>query len=94
MPTLFDGKEGEEGLGHQESSTNTNIQLASRIIRREQSQVFNAGVVDFPSPLKQPVLLVFLSTIQQVLERLASSLLFALLFLVTELQMALFSATR
>ena len=69
------------------------IQLASRIIRRERSQVFSAGVVDFPSPLKQPVLLVFLNTIQ-VLERLASSLLFAPLFLMTELQMALFSATR
>ena len=55
--------------------------------------MFNAGVVDFPSPLKQPVLLVFLNTIQ-VLERLASSLLFAPLFLMTELQMALFSATR
>ena len=69
------------------------IQLASRIIRRERSQVLSAGVVDFPSPLKQPVLLVFLNTIQ-VLERLASSLLIAPLFLMTELQMALFSATR
>ena len=71
------------------SSKTSSIQLASRIIRRERSQVFGAGVVDFPSPIKQPVLLVFLNTIQ-ILERLASSLLFALLFLVTELQMALF----
>ena len=76
------------------SSNTSSIQLASRIIRRERSQVFDAGVVDFPSPLKQPVLLVFLNTILQVLERLASSLLFAPLFLMTELQMALFSATR
>ena len=79
------------GKGHHDLFKD--IQLASRIIRRERSQVFSAGVVDFPSPLKQPVLLVFLNTIQ-VLERLASSLLFAPLFLMTELQMALFSATR
>ena len=79
------------GKGHQDLFND--IQLASRIIRRERSQVFNAGVVDFPSPLKQAVLLVFLNTIQ-VLERLASSLLFAPWFLMTELQMALFSATR
>ena len=80
------------GKGHHDLFKD--IQLASRTIRRERSQVFNAGVVDFPSPLKQPVLLVFLNTILQVLERLASSLLFAPLFLMTELQMALFSATR
>ena len=62
-------------------------------IEKPQTVMFNAGVVDFPSPLKQPMLLVFLSTIQ-VLERLASSLHFAPLFLMTELQIALFSATR
>ena len=66
------------------------IQLANRIIRGERSQVLSAGVV---VALEQPILLVFLNTIQ-VLERLASSLLFAPLFLMTELQMALFSATR
>ena len=66
-----------------------------RLVHRTPPRSFPAlaGVVDFPSPLKQPVLLVFLNTIQ-VLERLASSLLFAPLFLMTELQMALFSATR
>ena len=48
--------------------------LASRIIRGERSQVLSGGVV---VALEQPVLLVFLSTIQVTRTRASSGLLSA-----------------
>ena len=64
------------------------IQLASRIIRLQRSQVFNAGVGVTPQATRAA------GVSEHHSSHSNAGVFFAPLFLMTELQMALFSATR